>query len=157
VLRAHSGRFRLVHGITQTGLEDWDWNYVPALTNAGIDVCTVGLPDRALTDIQISAEYVVYAVRQMRDERGFAAALAWPGSSNMPPVLTDSQLFANPIPENLIVITPKRSGYSDSCDWLGLQASSSARPAINEARPSPRTTLAIRCDTVLRLIRSDGQ
>jgi triacylglycerol esterase/lipase EstA (alpha/beta hydrolase family) len=57
----------LVHGGTLTGSESWHWNYVPALNNAGIDVCTVDLPDRALTDIQVSAEYVVYAVRQMRE------------------------------------------------------------------------------------------
>lgn len=57
----------LVHGITQTGPEAWDWNYVPALTNAGFDVCTVDLLDRALADIQTSTEHVVYAVRQMRD------------------------------------------------------------------------------------------
>ena len=57
----------LIHGIASTAAESWDWNYVPALTNAGFDVCTVDLPDRALTDIQISTEYVVYAVRQMRD------------------------------------------------------------------------------------------
>jgi triacylglycerol lipase len=57
----------LVHGIASTGAESWDWNYVPALNNAGFDVCTVDLPDRALTDIQISTEYVVYAVRQMHD------------------------------------------------------------------------------------------
>jgi triacylglycerol lipase len=57
----------LVHGISLTGPESWDWNYVPALNNAGIDVCTVDLPDRALTDIQLSTEYVVYAVREMRE------------------------------------------------------------------------------------------
>ena len=57
----------LVHGGSLTGSESWDWNYVPALNHAGIDVCTVDLPDRALPDIQVSAEYVVYAVRQMRE------------------------------------------------------------------------------------------
>jgi triacylglycerol lipase len=57
----------LVPGITQTGPEAWDWNYVPALTNAGFDVCTVDLLDRGLADIQTSTEHVVYAVRQMRD------------------------------------------------------------------------------------------
>jgi triacylglycerol lipase len=56
----------LVHGIAATGSEEWDWNYVPALNSAGFDVCTVDLPDRALTDIQTSTEYVVYAVRQIR-------------------------------------------------------------------------------------------
>jgi triacylglycerol lipase len=57
----------LVHGIAATGSEEWDWNYVPALNSAGFDVCTVDLPNRALSDIQTSTEYVVYAVRQMRD------------------------------------------------------------------------------------------
>jgi triacylglycerol lipase len=57
----------LVHGGTLTGSESWGWNHGPALNDAGIDVCTVDLPDRALTDIQVSAEYVVYAVRQMRE------------------------------------------------------------------------------------------
>jgi triacylglycerol lipase len=57
----------LVHGGALTGSESWGWNYMPALNNAGIDVCTVDLPDRALTDMQVSAEYVVYAVRRMRE------------------------------------------------------------------------------------------
>lgn len=41
----------LVHGIASTAAESWNWNYVPALTNGGFNVCTVDLPDRALTDI----------------------------------------------------------------------------------------------------------
>jgi len=57
----------LVPGITLTGPETWDWNYVPALTNAGFDVCTMDLLDRGLADVQASTENVVYAVRQMRD------------------------------------------------------------------------------------------
>lgn len=35
----------LVHGISSTGPESWDWNYVPALNNVGIDVCTMDLPN----------------------------------------------------------------------------------------------------------------
>ena len=57
----------LVQGIGATAPEEWDWNYVPALNHAGFDVCTVDLPGRGLADMQISAEYVVYAVRHMRD------------------------------------------------------------------------------------------
>jgi len=37
----------------------------PALEQAGYDVCVVDLPDYSLGDIQISAEYVVYAIDQM--------------------------------------------------------------------------------------------
>jgi triacylglycerol lipase len=57
----------LVHGIGGTGPEQWDWNYVPALNHAGFDVCTVDLPYRGTGDMQTSAEYVVDAVRHMRD------------------------------------------------------------------------------------------
>jgi triacylglycerol esterase/lipase EstA (alpha/beta hydrolase family) len=68
----------LVHGIAATGPEEWDWNYVPALNSAGFDVCTVDLPNRALSDIQTSTEYVVYAVRQMRDRyRSKVDVLGW--------------------------------------------------------------------------------
>lgn len=60
----------LVHGTSQTAAETWGWNYVPALTSVGIDVCTVDLPDGALGDIQTSTEYVVSAVREMRARYG---------------------------------------------------------------------------------------
>lgn len=55
----------LLHGTSQDGASAWDWNYVPELNRQGIHACTVDLADRSLTDIQISAEYVVYAVRAM--------------------------------------------------------------------------------------------
>ncbi len=53
----------LVHGTTVTPEENWEWNYAKVLPTLGYDVCTVRLPGRALGDIQVSAEYVVHAVR----------------------------------------------------------------------------------------------
>jgi pimeloyl-ACP methyl ester carboxylesterase len=53
-----------VHGTAGTG-EAWSWNYGKALPPQGYDVCTVTLPDFARADMQISTEYVVYAVREM--------------------------------------------------------------------------------------------
>jgi poly(hydroxyalkanoate) depolymerase family esterase len=55
----------LVHGTTVTAEESWSWTYAKALPAAGFDVCMVQLPDLALGDIQISSEYVVYALRAM--------------------------------------------------------------------------------------------
>jgi triacylglycerol lipase len=55
----------LVHGTGATPAENWGWNYLPVLPQLGWDVCTVALPGRALGDIQVSAEYVVYAIRAM--------------------------------------------------------------------------------------------
>jgi hypothetical protein len=54
----------LVHGTSVTVQENWGWTYIPALKQAGYDVCTVQMPDYAFVDVQVSAEYVVYAIRQ---------------------------------------------------------------------------------------------
>jgi triacylglycerol lipase len=55
----------LVHGTGLNADESWGWNYELALPPAGYDWCAVTLPDRALGDIQISAEYVVYAIERI--------------------------------------------------------------------------------------------
>jgi triacylglycerol lipase len=60
----------LVHGTAITPEESWDWNYAKSLPAAGYDVCTVRLPDRALGDIQVSSEYLVYAIRRIRAASG---------------------------------------------------------------------------------------
>lgn len=60
----------LVHGTAVTAEEHWGWNYAGVLPEQGFDVCTVALPDRALGDIQVAAEYVVYAVRAVAEASG---------------------------------------------------------------------------------------
>jgi triacylglycerol lipase len=55
----------LVHGTGATPGEIWGSNYGVVLPRLGYDTCTVALPMRALGDIQVSAEYVVYAIRAM--------------------------------------------------------------------------------------------
>lgn len=55
----------LVHGTSGTPEETWSWNYAENLPAQGFDVCWVRLPNRALSDQQESAEYVVYAVKWM--------------------------------------------------------------------------------------------
>jgi triacylglycerol lipase len=60
----------LVHGTGATAQENWSWNYGIMLPSKGYDVCTVDLPQRALGDIQISSEYVVWAIRKMSAASG---------------------------------------------------------------------------------------
>lgn len=55
----------LVHGTGSTPADSWDWGMGEGLQSAGYDVCTVDLPGYALGDIQISTEYVVYAIDQI--------------------------------------------------------------------------------------------
>jgi len=57
----------LVHGTTLTADSNWSWNYGKVLPPMGYDVCAVNLPDRARADIQVSAEYVVHAIRFMAE------------------------------------------------------------------------------------------
>ncbi|MGI8608398.1 MAG: esterase/lipase family protein [Candidatus Dormibacteria bacterium] len=54
----------LVHGTSVTADENWAWNYELALPKVGFDVCTIEMPDYALSDMQVSAEYVVYGIRE---------------------------------------------------------------------------------------------
>jgi triacylglycerol lipase len=55
----------LVHGTGLNADESWAWNYELALPPAGFDWCAVTLPDRALGDIQVSSEYVAWAVERI--------------------------------------------------------------------------------------------
>ena len=65
----------LVHGTSVTADENWAWNYELALPAAGFDWCTVQIPDYELEDIQLSAEYAVYAIRQVAQRSGHKIAV----------------------------------------------------------------------------------
>lgn len=56
----------LIHGTFTNGPEQWEWNYRPLLESLGLDVCLITYPDRGFGDQQISAEYIVYAVREIK-------------------------------------------------------------------------------------------
>ncbi len=65
----------LVHGTFTHGQEQYNWTYKPLLIERGFDVCTVTYPDRGFGDMQISAEYVVHALRRIRAESGRKVAV----------------------------------------------------------------------------------
>ncbi len=88
----------LVPGTTQNEQSQFSWNYQRALTKAGIAWCAVSPPFERMGDIQIAAEYDVYAIRTMykaagrkinvmRHSQGWhAAALGlkfWPDTRDM--------------------------------------------------------------------------
>jgi triacylglycerol lipase len=60
----------LVHGTFADSDINWSWNYKQALPARGEPACTVDLPDLSAGDIQVSTEYVVYAIRAMAQESG---------------------------------------------------------------------------------------
>lgn len=65
----------LVHGTFTAGFEQYDWTYLPLLADQGFDVCIVTYPDRGLGDQQVSAEYVVNALRRIHARAGRKVAL----------------------------------------------------------------------------------
>ena len=60
----------LVHGTFTNGHESFSWNWELLLAELGYDFCLVTYPDRGLGDMQVSAEYVAYAVQQMHARTG---------------------------------------------------------------------------------------
>ena len=60
----------LIPGTNLEPRNNFDWNYQPALTAAGVPWCAVTLPRFGLGDIQVAAEYVVHALRTMRAQAG---------------------------------------------------------------------------------------
>jgi triacylglycerol lipase len=60
----------LVHGTFTYAQEQWNLTFRRLLTDQGFDVCVVSYPDRGLGDIQVSSEYVVNAIRRMRERTG---------------------------------------------------------------------------------------
>ena len=60
----------LVPGTTMTPEVNFSWNYERALNALGLPYCTIELPNRAMSDIQVAGEYVVYALRKMSKFEG---------------------------------------------------------------------------------------
>src|SRR4051794_2336882 len=60
----------LIPGTNLEPKANFDWNYEPALNAAHIPWCAVTLPRYAMGDIQVSAEYVVAALRRMHADAG---------------------------------------------------------------------------------------
>jgi pimeloyl-ACP methyl ester carboxylesterase len=60
----------LVPGTTVEPEENFGWNYVQDFLLEKRPFCTVTLPNRSMADIQVSAEYVVNAIRTMHENSG---------------------------------------------------------------------------------------
>jgi triacylglycerol lipase len=59
---AHGRPVLLVHGTGSTGEESWSHSYAKVLPALGFDPCWVTMPGRTEGDIQVSSEYVAYAI-----------------------------------------------------------------------------------------------
>jgi triacylglycerol lipase len=65
----------LVHGTTSTPEENFSPGYRQTLPRLGVPACTVRLPGRAMGDLQVSVERLVYAIRKVSALRGGKVSL----------------------------------------------------------------------------------
>lgn len=63
--RAKRNVVLFVHGTTITPEKNFGWNWFPALDQRDWPYCSVKMPNNAMSDIQVSAEYVVFAIRHV--------------------------------------------------------------------------------------------
>ena len=60
----------LIHGTGSDPDHNFGWNWRPALDALGVPWCTVALPESGMDDVQRAGEYVVNAIRTMRQRAG---------------------------------------------------------------------------------------
>jgi hypothetical protein len=53
----------LIPGTSENIEELYGWNWIPVFNSLKWPYCTLQLPQRGMSDLQITAEYVVYALR----------------------------------------------------------------------------------------------
>jgi triacylglycerol lipase len=153
----------LVHGTGATPAEAWGWNYAIALRRLGYGVCTVRLPNRALADLGLSAQYVAFAgLRAARfsehkitilghSQGGLLsvwAATFWPDLARQ---TSDVISLGGPVRGSQLGNTLCSLGSCAKVAWQMRRGSAFVR-ALNEA-PSPRgpsfTSIGTRQDEVV--------
>jgi triacylglycerol esterase/lipase EstA (alpha/beta hydrolase family) len=60
----------LIHGTGSDPVNNFSWNWQPALDAIGVPWCTVALPGNGMDDVQVAGEYVVHAIRSMHQQAG---------------------------------------------------------------------------------------
>jgi triacylglycerol esterase/lipase EstA (alpha/beta hydrolase family) len=65
----------LIHGTGSDPVNNFSWNWQPALDALGVPWCTVALPGNGLDDVQVAGEYVVNAIRTMHQKAGRRIAI----------------------------------------------------------------------------------
>ena len=75
----------LIHGTGADSEINWSWNHIPALDELGIPWCTVDMPLGGSGDLQLNAEFVVYAIREAHRRAGDRIAIIGHSQGGMSP------------------------------------------------------------------------
>jgi triacylglycerol esterase/lipase EstA (alpha/beta hydrolase family) len=137
----------LVHGTGATAAENWGWNYARVLPALGFTTCTVELPNRALGDVQRSAEYVVHAVRAMAAATGRDVDVVGHSQGGLEPrwavrwwrdvraAVDDLVVLGTPNHGTAMANVVGAAGCTGSC--LQMQVGSAFLTALNEGDETP--------------------
>jgi len=140
----------LVHGTFADSKINWSWNYQEVLPSRGQPACAVDLPNRAAGDIQLSSEYVVYAIRAMARESGRKVAIIGHSQGGLEPrwalrwwpdlrrLVSDVISFETP--QHGTVYTDVRCVKPGSCAAVlyQMRSDSAFLRALNRGRETPR-------------------
>jgi triacylglycerol lipase len=125
----------LIHGLTGTHESYWSWTYGKVLPAQGFDVCLVNLPDRARADIQVSAEYVVYAIRTMAARsQSKVDVVAFAGGSQQPRWALKWWPDTRGLVDDLVLMAGLNHGFTSA----RLICARSCIPALWQLRPDSR-------------------
>jgi hypothetical protein len=102
----------LVPATTLDPAEAYDWNYQPAFKDKRLSYCTVTVPERSTGDIQIAAEYVVFAIRHMHRVTGRKVQMVgWSqGGGPLPRWALRWWPDVRPLVDDLVAIAPTNHG-----------------------------------------------
>lgn len=75
----------LIPGTALNVQADYAWNWVPALQASGIPYCTLEIPGDSMGDIQISAQYIVNAIRTIAGASGRKVQIVGHSQGGMSP------------------------------------------------------------------------
>lgn len=114
----------LVHGTNVTAEENWSSVYRPSLAAGGTPHCLVRLPNRATDDIQLNAEYVVWAIREMHRRAGRTISIVGASQGGMVPRWA-LRFWPDlrPMVDDLIGLAPSNHGSTafDGCAAQGCR------------------------------------
>ena len=123
----------LVHGTGSTAVESWSHTLAKTLPADGHDVCTVDLPERALGDIQVAAQYVVVAIEDMAARAGRRVDVVGHSQGGLEPRWALKWFpSTQALVDDYVALSSTEHG---SLDAAGACAAGSCAPAVWQQRP----------------------
>ncbi|MBV9411448.1 MAG: lipase [Acidimicrobiia bacterium] len=126
----------LVHGTGLTATESWAHTFAKTLPADGHDVCTVDLPDRALDDAQVAAEYVVVGIHEVAARSGRRIDLVGHSQGGLEPRWALKWFpSTRPLVDDYVSISSTQHG---SLDAAGICAVGTCAPSVWQQRPGSK-------------------